>query len=153
MMTFQTQATIARPAGEVWAFAADILRHPQWMAVTDARVLSGQGTQKGDRGREGMRFGPFHWDIELEVAEAERGRRIVWRALRGAPFHLDVELDLESTGPSSTRATYRSALQLQGFWRLLTPIVALEGRAGAARELQRLKELLEAHPDPAAVTA
>jgi len=143
MMTFQTQATIARPADEVWAFAADILRHPQWMAVTDARVLSGQGTQVGARGREGMKFGPFHWDVEFEVAEAERGSRIVWRALRGAPFRVDVELDLESTGPSSTRATYRSALQLRGLWRLLAPIVALEGRAGQARELQRLKELLE----------
>ena len=90
-----------------------------------------------------MKFGPFHWDVEFEVAEAERGRRIVWRALRGAPFRVDVELDLESTGPSSTRATYRSALQLRGLWRLLAPIVALEGRAGQARELQRLKELLE----------
>jgi uncharacterized membrane protein len=146
MIRFETQQTIARPAQDVWTYAADILRHPEWMAVTDARVVRGQGTQAGARGRARSRFGPFEWDVEFEVAEAEPGRRIVWRAVGGAPFQLEVALDLEPFGPASTRATYRAAIQLHGLWRLLTPFVAIEGRAGPARELQSLKERVEAGP-------
>ncbi|MDO8484862.1 MAG: SRPBCC family protein [Candidatus Limnocylindrales bacterium] len=153
MIRFKTEQTIARPAQEVWSYAADITRHPEWMAVTDARVVQGQGTQAGARGRERVGFGPWQWDVEFEVAEAEPGRRIVWRGLGGAPFQLEVSLDLEPVGPSSTRATYRAAIQMHGLWRLLTPLVAMEGKAGPARELRRLKEQVEVAPAMAPATS
>lgn len=146
MIRFEAQQTIARSAHDVWTYAADILRHPEWMEVTDARVLDGEGTQASARYRERMRFGPFQWDVEGEVAEAEPGRRIVWRAVDGAPFQGDLALDLEPVGPALTRATYRSAIQLHGLWRSLTPFIAMEGSAGLARELQRLKERVEVAP-------
>ncbi len=152
MIRFETQQTIARSAQEVWTYAADILRHPEWMAVTDARVVHGQGTQAGARGRERLRFGPFRWDVEIEVAEAQPGRRIVWRAVGGAPFQSEVALDLEPVGLASTRATYRAAIQLHGLWRSLTPFVAMEGRAAVARELRRLKEQVEGSPAMAPAT-
>ena len=153
MIRFETRQTIARSAQDVWTYAADILRQPEWMAVTDARVLHGQGTQAGARGRERLRFGPFQWDVEFEVAEAKPGRRIVWRAVDGAPFELEAALDLEPVGPSSTRATYRAAIHLRGLWRLITPLVAMEARAGQARELQRLKEQVEVAPAMAPATS
>jgi uncharacterized protein YndB with AHSA1/START domain len=146
MIRFATEQTIARSALDVWTYAADITRHPEWMAVTNARVLRGEGTQAGARGRERVGFGPWQWDVELEVAEAEPGRRIVWKGLGGAPFQLEVALDLEPVGPSSTHATYLAAIQMRGLWRLLTPLVAMEGKAGPARELRRLKEQVEMVP-------
>ena len=72
------------------------------------------------------------------------GRRIVWRSIAGAPFHLEVALDLEPIGPESTTATYGAAIQLRGLWRLITPLVAIEGKTGPERELLRLKENIEA---------
>lgn len=146
MTRFVTVQTIARSAQDVWTYAADIVRHPEWMTVTDARVVRGLGTQTGARGRERMRFGPFAWDVEFEVVEAEPGRRIVWRAVDGAPFDVDVALDLEPIGPSETRATYAADIRLRGLWRLLGPIVAMEAKAGPARELQRLKDQVEETP-------
>ncbi len=146
MIRFEAQQTIARSADDVWRYAADIVRHPEWMEVTDARILDGQGTQAGARYRERMRFGRFRWDVEGEVAEAEPGRRIVWRGVGGAPFQGEAALDLEPVGPESTRATYRIAIQLHGLSRLLTPFVAMDGKAGLARELQVLKERVEAAP-------
>jgi uncharacterized protein YndB with AHSA1/START domain len=153
MIKFHTEQTIARSALDVWTYAADITRHPEWMGVTDARVLQGQGTQAGARGRERSRFGPFQWDVEFEVAEAQPGRRLVWRSVRGGPFQIEVALDLERVGPASTRATYRAAIQMRGLWRLLTPLVAMDGRAGLARELQRLKEQVEGSPAMAPATS
>jgi len=146
MIKFETEQTIARSADDVWTYAADILRHPDWMGVTDARLLHGQGSEVGARARERLVMGPFRWDVDLEVSEAVPGGRIVWRSLAGGPFHGEVALDLAPVGPNSTRATYGAAIRMRGLWRLLTPLVAMEGKAGQARELQRLKENVERAP-------
>ncbi len=143
MITFRTEQTIARSPLDVWTYAADIRRHGEWMTVTDARVVSGDGTAAGARGRERVRLGPFRWDVEFEVAEAEPGRRIVWRGLGGAPFRMEVSLDLEPVAPASTHATYAGSIQMHGPWRLLAPLVAMEGSAGPTRELRRLKDMVE----------
>lgn len=143
MSTFVAEQTIARSAQDVWTYAADIARHTEWMTITDAQVLAGPGTRVGARGRERMRFGPFVWDVEFEVAEAVPGRRIVWKSVAGAPFDLAVSLDLEPVGSTSTKATYGADIRLHGLWRLISPMVAMEGKAGPARELQRLKAQVE----------
>jgi uncharacterized protein YndB with AHSA1/START domain len=153
MIRLETEQAIARSAERVWAYAADILRHPDWMAVTDARILRGQGSEVGDRGRERLVFGPFRWDVEFEVTEALPGRRIVWRTVAGGPGDVEVSLDLDPVGPMSTRATYRAAIQPHGRWRLLTPVVAMEGNAGPERELRCLKENVEAAPGLSSATA
>ena len=143
MIRFETEQTIARSADDVWAYAADIRRHPEWMTVTDARVVHGPGTQTGARGRERMKFGPFGWDVEFEVVTADPGRRIFWKSVGGAPFDMEVALNLEPLGPVATKATYRTDIHLHGLWRMLGPMVAMEGKEGPARELQRLKDRVE----------
>jgi uncharacterized membrane protein len=143
VIKYQTEQTIERAAADVWAYAADIARHPEWMGVTDAAVVRGVGSDVGARGRERLVLGPFKWDVEFEVAEAVPGQRIVWRSVAGAPFDLQVSLDLAPAGPTLTRATYGAEIQPHGLWRLLAPLMAAEGKAGPERELRRLKEILE----------
>ena len=140
------EQVIERSAEDVWEYAADVLRHAEWMTVTGARLVRGDGTAVGSRGRERMRFGPFGWDVEFEVAEAAPGRRIAWKSVQGAPFDLTVTLDLEPMGPASTKARYGADIRLHGVWRLLSPMVAMEAKAGPARELQRLKTQVEVAP-------
>jgi uncharacterized membrane protein len=152
VITTKTEQLIERPAAEVWAYAADIVRHPKWMNVSDAALLRGTGSEVGARGRERLALGPFKWDVEFEVAEAVRDRRIVWRSVSGAPFDLEISLDLEPAGPMATKATYGAALQPHGIWRLLSPLMAAEGKAGPERELRRLKEDVEKGAAPAAAT-
>jgi uncharacterized membrane protein len=143
VVTTKTERVIDRAAAEVWAYAADIVRHPDWMSVSDARLLRGTGSEVGSRGRERLALGPFKWDVEFEVVEAVPGRRIVWRSTSGAPFDLEVSLDLEPAGPASTRAIYGTSIQPHGIGRLLSPLMAMEGKAASDRELQRLKENVE----------
>ena len=150
MTRYEAQAEIARSADEVWTYAADILRHTEWMSVADAHLLAGDGTQVGARGRERLLLGPFKWDVEFEVAEAEPGRRLLWRS-RDARFDMQVGLELEPSGPTSVRARYYGAAQMHGRWRLLSPLVAMEGSAGMKRELAQLKARVE--EAPAAVAA
>lgn len=145
MTRYETQAEIARSADEVWTYAADILRHTEWMSVADAQLLAGDGTQVGARGRERLLLGPFKWDVEFEVVEAEPGRRLLWRS-RDARFDLEIGLELEPSGLTSVRARYHGAAQMHGKWRLLSPLVAMEGSAGVRRELDRLKARVEGAP-------
>jgi len=152
MTKSQTEQLIERSAEDVWAYAADVVRHPEWMGVTDATLLRGNGSDVGSRGRERVVLGPFKWDVEFEVSEAVPGRRIVWRSVAGAPFDLEVALDLDPAGPTSTRARYGAAIQPHGLWRLLTPLIAMEGKAGPERELRRLKANVEMPATPVAST-
>ena len=52
MIKFETVQTIERSADDVWAYAADIRRHPEWMGVTDARIVQGSGAEVGARAIE-----------------------------------------------------------------------------------------------------
>jgi hypothetical protein len=152
MTSYEAQTQIARSAEDVWNYAADILRHTEWMSVADAHLLAGDGTQVGARGRERLLLGPFKWDVEFEVAEAEAGRRLLWRS-RDARFDMEVGLELEPSGPTSVRARYYGTAQMHGRWRLLSPLVAIEGSAGIRRELAQLKARVEAAPAAVAATS
>ena len=141
------EQVIERSAQDVWAYAADIVRHPEWMTVTDARIVRGDGTQVGARGRERLRFGPFGWDVEFEVAEAEPGRRIAWKSVHGAPIRSHgLRWTSSPLAQRRPRRRYGADIRLHGLWRLLSPMVAMEAKAGPARELSRLKTQVEAAP-------
>jgi uncharacterized membrane protein len=143
MITFQTEQTIERPAQEIWSYAADMGRHPEWMGVIDARLVSGQATDIGARGVERMKLGPRTFEVGLEVSKSIPAQRIAWRMDGGSPFSGEVTLDLEALGPDRTRAVWSGSIGLTGWWRLIEPLVATEVRTGEAGELRRLKETLE----------
>jgi hypothetical protein len=146
MIRFETEQTIARSAEDVWAYAADILRHPEWMGVTDARILQGTGSEVGARAIERMKMGPRTVDVEFTVAESIPARRLRWTVAGRSPLTGDVTLDLEPLGADQTKAVWSGSIGLNGLWRLLEPLMAGEVKAGEAAELRRLKENLETAP-------
>ena len=152
MRKFEAEAEIARSTGEVWTYAADILRHPEWMAVSDARVFEGDGSQVGARGVERQEVGPLRVAIAFEVTDADPGRRLTWHST-DTRFDFDVTLDLEPVGQAACRARYTATIETHGVWRLLGPFIALEGDSGVRKELARLKERVEGAADPVVVAA
>ena len=146
MIAFQTEQTIERRAHEVWSYAANIARHPEWMGVLEAHLVSGQPTEVGVRGVERMKLGPRIFDVDIQVSTSIPDRRIGWRMSGGSPFTGEVTLDLEPLGPDRTRAVWSGSIGLTGWWRLLEPLMAAEVKTGEAAELRRLKETLEAVP-------
>ena len=146
MIRFQSEQTIERPAQAVWSYAADITRHPEWMGVLDARVISGEPTDVGARAMERMKLGPRKVDVELEVSQSIPAQRIGWRIAGGSPLMGEVTLDLQSLGPDRTRAVWSGSIGLSGWWRFLEPLMAGEVKAGEAAELRHMKERLEMVP-------
>jgi hypothetical protein len=146
MIRFQAEQTIERAAQDVWSYAADVTRHPDWMGVTEARFVSGRPTDVGTRAIERVKLGPRNVDVQLEVSGSIPARRIAWRMAGGSPITGEVTLDLESLGPDRTRAVWSGSIGLSGWWRLIEPLIAAEVKAGEAGELRRLKETLESVP-------
>jgi len=146
MIRFQTEQTINRPALEIWSYAADITRHPEWMGILDARLVSGRPTDIGARAVERVRLGPRTFELGLEVSKSVPAQRIAWRMAGGSPLVGEVTLDLEPLGSERTRAVLSGAIGLSGWWRVVEPLIATEVRAGEAGELRRLKETLESAP-------
>jgi hypothetical protein len=151
MITFTTEQTIDRSAAEVWAYAADILRHPEWMGVTNARVVQGTGTDVGARAIEQMKVGPRTIDVELTVAESIPGKRLRWTVAGRSPLRGDVTLSIEPLSAEQTKAVWSGSIGMNGLWRLLEPLMAAEVKAGETAELRRLKTNLETAPAMAAV--
>lgn len=146
MIRFASEQVIERSTDEVWRYAADIGRHPEWMGVTDARVTHGEGTELGSRGIEWLKRGPRSLAVDVEVTASDPGRRIAWTFGGRGPLHGSVALDLEEIASNRTRAVWSGSLGLSGLLRLIEPLMAAELRSGEAGELQRLKENLEAAP-------
>jgi Polyketide cyclase / dehydrase and lipid transport len=146
MITFKTEQMIDRSADDVWAYAADILRHPEWMGVTNARLVAGTGQDVGTRAIEQMKLGPRTVDVEFTVAESIPARRLRWRVAGRSPLAGEVTLDLEAHAADRTRAVWSGSIGLKGPWRLLEPLMAGEVKEGEAAELRRLKANLEAGP-------
>jgi uncharacterized membrane protein len=153
MIKFEAEQTIARSAGDVWAYAADILRHPEWMDVTASRVVKGGGTEVGARALERLKLGPRSVDVPFEVSGSVPARRIAWRSADGSPLAFDVSLELEALAPELTRAVMSGRIGLTGLLRFIEPLMASEIRAGEAAELARLKANLEAAPMAGQATA
>jgi hypothetical protein len=146
MIKFETEEAIARSVEDVWAYASDIGRHPDWMNVAEARLLSGGGTEVGSRGVERLKLGPRSIDVDIEVSDSIPARRIAWRLGGRGPMVGEVALDLESLDPHRTRAIWSGSIGLTGLWRLIEPLMAGEVMANVANELRRLKERLESTP-------
>jgi uncharacterized membrane protein len=153
MITFRAEETIERPATEIWAVAVDVARHPEWMAVTESVPVSGDTTKPGGRSRQTMRMGPLRFRYEFEVTRAEPGRSVAWRVVGRSSLQAEVSLDLTPISANSTRAVYSGTMGFTGALRLLQPLIAAEAQAGEARELRKLKALVEGSPVAAAVPA
>ena len=151
MISYRFQTTIDRSPDEVWAYAVDLRRHPEWMDIRDAALVSGDPTVVGAVGRESLRIGPRTYEVRVTVEAAEPGRLVAWRFKGAAPLEGEAQLELEPVD-GRTRATWSGETRLRGLWRLAQPLLAREIRSGEAAELEKLKAILEARGDVASAT-
>ena len=132
--------TIARPAGDVFAFLADAENDRQWRGgVIEMTRTSGQGVGATYRqvvaGPGGRRI-----DADVEITEFVPGQRIGFRTTRGLVRPMG-SYDLRA-GEGGTVVTFRLAATLGGVKKLMAPMVAKTMRSEVAA-LTELKRVLE----------
>ena len=133
---------IRRPVGEVFAFAGDYENDPLWRSgVVEMRYETPGVLRTGARTREIMRFLGGRVTTVAEIVGFERDRKTAFES-RGAPVPVWGSRTFEPVD-GGTRFTYELSMRPGGPWALLSPVLATMLRRRAARDLRKLKTLLE----------
>lgn len=134
--------TIRRPVGEVFAFASDYENDPLWRSgVEEMRYETPGGLRVGARTREVIRIFGGRATTVAEVVGFERDRNTAFES-QGGPVPVWGRRTFEAAG-GGTRFTYELSMRPGDLWALLSPILATMLRRRAARDLRKLKALLE----------
>ena len=143
-MAFSLDETVEinRPAGEVFAYLADLDNDPAWQKViVEARYTSEGPAGVGSTGVHRAKFMGKTVDYGWELTEYEEPRRVGWKFVSG-PFTGNDGYTLEAT-PDGTKLTHAAELHPHGLLRLLTPIAGGGFAKEARKDLQNLKGILE----------
>ena len=132
--------TIARPAGDVFAFLADAENDKLWRpGVVEIARTGGQGVGTTYRqvvsGPGGRRV-----DADIEITEFLPDERIAFRTTKG-PVRPTGSYDLRAS-EGGTELTFRLAAELGGLKMLMSPVVSrtMKSEVGALGELKRVLE-------------
>lgn len=149
MLTVSTD--VARPADEVFAYATDPARFPEWQQGVLGGDSTGSGTPGvGERCTTTRRIGFAVRAVKSEVTHADPPRRWGIRGVDG-PIRAVVDVIVEARGEDRSRLTIGIAFTGVGVGRLLVPLVVRrQARREMPRNIAALKARLEA---PGAATA
>jgi uncharacterized membrane protein len=141
----EVATTIDRPPEVVAAFAGDPTNAPQWYAnIRSVQWRTPPPVGVGSRIDFVAQFLGRRLAYTYEVAELEPGSRLVMRTANG-PFPMETTYTWKPSGAMGTRMTLRNRGNPSGFSRLTAPMMERAIRRATAKDLERLKTLLEAH--------
>src|SRR3954452_22379446 len=127
-----TEIKIARPRGEVAAFAADPENATAWYKnIKSVEWETAPPVAVGSKIRFVAQFLGRTLEYTYEVREHEPGRRFVMRTAQG-PFPMETTYEWEDAGAGATRMTLRNRGEPSGFASVAAPPVA-PGIPGADR--------------------
>lgn len=138
-----TGTTIARPKGEVAAFACDPDRAPLWyLNIKSVEWKTDPPVRVGSQLAFVARFLGRRLAYTYEVVELVPGERFVMRTSEG-PFPMETTYTWTSTPEGHTRMTLRNRGTPSGFSALVAPFMSLAMRRANTKDLALLKAILE----------
>ncbi len=143
MIEFTIETEVGRPPEEVFAFATDPARLPEWQTNTVSAVPLEDGPLRvGSRLREVHR-GPGGKELEslVEVSELEPNRRFGLRMIEG-PLPVDGLLHFQPDG-EGTRVGFTVTARPTGAARLAQPLLRLALKRQFRQHCADLKRVLE----------
>ena len=143
MINYQSDVIVNRPVEQVYKFAADVTRLDDWTDMTGTHLISGSDLRVGSQVESTIKMGPMKQTLVFQVEELEGNRRLVWKTVSKGALEWDATYTFEPQGPSSTRVVSSGQIRFNGLLKLLEPLMAGEVRSGEAKELIKLKELVE----------
>lgn len=136
------ETTIARPVAEVAAYAGDPSNAPEWYAnITSVAWRTEPPVKVGSEVDFVARFLGRTLPYTYRVTDLVTGERLVMETAQG-PFPMRTTYTWEPAG-SGTRMTLQNTGSPAGFGRLAAPVMEAAMRRATAKDLARLKALLE----------
>lgn len=139
MKSIETSVTISRPAEEIFAYLTDLRNAKDWNnEVIDVRY-EGEITL-GSTGSDTRKLGRKEVVMPWKVTAFDPPSRLVIEYEK--PFPLTAEFSFQPVD-SGTRLTCLTNLRPRGFWRLLAPALAREGKKADVVQFNKVKAILE----------
>ena len=142
----QTQTLIARSPEAVAAYACDPDKAPEWYAnIRTVEWVTEGPLQLGSRLAFVAQFLGRRLAYTYEVVDYEPGARFVMRTAEG-PFPMETTYTFEAVDTpegEQTRMSLRNRGEPTGFSKLVAPMMASAMRKANAKDLARIKEILE----------
>jgi uncharacterized protein YndB with AHSA1/START domain len=135
--------TILRPVGDVFAVLTDVGNAARWSSALEEQLITPGPLRVGSRRRAVVpAFLGRTMENEMELTELVPDRRLAMRGVAGFPFPVRVVVELEpADGGALLRWT--TYLEPRGPTKLLGPVFAAAFRRSFAKDLARLKSMME----------
>ncbi len=138
-----SEVVIDRPVDVVSAYAGDPGNSPAWYAnIASVDWQTPSPLALGSRLAFVARFLGRRLAYTYEVVELDPGRRLVMRTAQG-PFPMETTYTWEPEGAGRTRMGLRNRGEPSGFSRAAGPMMTRAMSRANAKDLARLKALLE----------
>ena len=151
MIDFEGSLVIACAPEAAFSFVSNPANIPSYQdKVISVTVLSQGRIGKGTRFEEIVKMGPGKMAVSCEIVEYGEPRRVAFSA-RGTMVHCDAEYSFAPV-PGGTRISIAGRAQLQGWRRLLEPLMQSQIRGAVQGELRLIQERLTSQataPGPA----
>ena len=141
MVRIETTVEINRPVEEVFAYASDPSKLPEWNSIVQEATASEIPLRVGTKVTAKARFLGRHMEVHSEVTEYIPNQKFVQKGDK--PFPTTITLQCESAG-EGTRLTQVGEFEPGGFFKLGEPILARITQKQFQAQIETLKELLEA---------
>jgi carbon monoxide dehydrogenase subunit G len=136
-------AEVDRPAEEVFSYATDPARFPEWQAGVVSGHMDGGGTGVGARCISVRRIGGAERASTSELVHLDPPRTWSVRGVDG-PIRAAVDVAVEPIGPDRSRVSIGVDFTGHGIGKLLVPLVVRrQARKEMPANLARLKDRLE----------
>lgn len=140
----ETQLVIQRPVAEVASFAADPDNAPKWYEnIKSVEWKTKPPLAVGSRIAFVAHFLGRKLAYTYEITELTPGEKLVMRTSEG-PFPMETSYTWHAVGAAETRMTLRNRGEPSGFSKLMGPFMEVAMKRANRKDLERLKQLLEA---------
>lgn len=143
MIRVERSLIINRPPEVVGRYVTDIDRQTEWTDMTVSRKLTDGPVRAGTQAYAEVAMGPVRLGWTWEMTDVDPARGMSYRTVSKSALGMDGSLRLSPSGDAATRVDALVEVRTRGVLRLLEPLVRGEIARNEARELDRLKAILE----------
>ena len=142
MIQIEHSIQINRPVHEVFAFLADPRNFPTWQTgVVQSTITSSGPIGLGTTFDEEVKIVAWKVRTACEVTQYELDKKMCFKAM-SKPIAYAGQFTFEKSG-DGTRLNVFGAAQLRGLWRLAGPLFGSEIKKETAKEMVKMKEVVE----------
>lgn len=141
MAKILTSVEIDRPIETVWEYLTDLRHAKDWSSEVVDTVYSGP-IRLGATGVDTRMWGKkeVKWDWTVTQYDPPRLLSLTY----GPPLNAVADFTFEAATPHKTNVSCITTLRPSGWWRLLSPMIAAEGRKADQVQFAKVKTILEA---------